>query len=78
MCVNDAEQRAVVKQKGNGEHLHGGLELAKHVHSHTFGGADLGHPFAQGRNRYFTPDDDERHKHIGSLQVHQDQQGGTN
>ena len=48
MCVNDAEQRAVVKQKGNSDHLHGGLELAEHVHSHTFGGADLGHPLAQG------------------------------
>jgi hypothetical protein len=49
------------------------LELADHVHRHTFGSADLRHPFAQCRDRDLAPDDDQADKHIGPVQVHQHQ-----
>ena len=77
MSVDGAKQRAVVKQKWNGCHLHCSFDLAQHVHGHAFGRPDHCHPFAQGRNGDFAANDDQGHKHVGPLQVHQHQQRGT-
>ena len=75
--VDHVEQRAVKQQERNGHHLHGGLDLADHVNRHALGGADDRHPFAQRRDGDLTANDDERHKDVGPVEVHQHQQRGT-
>src|SRR6218665_3171673 len=37
--IHHAEQPPVVEQKGDGQHLHHGLDLAEHVHGHALAGA---------------------------------------
>ncbi|MNT56257.1 hypothetical protein D3C72_1935420 [compost metagenome] len=44
---------------------------------HALAGADARHPFAQRRDGDLAADDDERHEHVGALQMHQHQQRGA-
>jgi hypothetical protein len=48
------------------------------VHGHALACANLRHPLAQRRDGDFAPNDDERGKHIGTLQVHEHEQRGAN
>ena len=60
MGVDQPEQRAVIEQERDRDHLHDRLHLAEHVHGDAARRADLRHPFAQRRDRDLAADDHER------------------
>src|SRR5436190_6685732 len=74
--VDQPEQRAVIEQERDRDHLHDRLHLAEHVHGDAARRTDLRHPLAQGRDRDLAADDHERDESVQPAEVDEDEQRG--
>ena len=76
LAGGNTEQGFLIQEKQDCQHLKYGLDLAQHGDGNAFAVAQLRHPFAQGRNGQFAPDDDEGDDRIHVAELEQNDQRG--